>query len=333
MTPFAVWLVARQEFRMRLRTGRWRWLLGGWLVLVGVFTVLLDLTVQTGYAFGSDNSRRGVPLFGFLMFFVLGMMLVISPTLTAQSINGDRERGTLATLQVTRLRPLEIALGKLLAGWSVGLVALALTLPYTAYAMTRGGIEAGRVLAVYGVVALLVGVVCALSQAFSALLARSITSALLSYLSVAALSVGTLLAFALISPLTNERVSVNTPDGTFTQEITHYERTWWLLAANPFVILADSAPQAPARVVVVGDESYVDDYDPLSGLGRSVRGLRVPPSTVYTPEEAVARQTRALPVWPTGLIVQGALGLGAFAVTAYRLRTPSRRLAKGVRVA
>jgi len=41
----------------------------------------------------------------------------VTPALTAQSINGDRERGTLATLQVTRLRPADIALGKLAAGW------------------------------------------------------------------------------------------------------------------------------------------------------------------------------------------------------------------------
>src|SRR4051794_15176252 len=194
MTLFAVWLVARQEFRIRLRTGRWRWLMGLWVLLLLAVTTLLDLSLFTGYGPMQDDSLRGVPLFGFLMFFVLGMMLVISPTLTSQTINGDRERGTLATLQVTKLRPLEITLGKLFAGWAVGLVALGLTLPNTGYAMARGGITIGRVAAVYGVVALLVGVVCAVSQMFSATVVRSISSALLSYLTVAALSVGTVIA-------------------------------------------------------------------------------------------------------------------------------------------
>jgi len=110
-TPYGIWLVTRQEFRIRLRTGRWRWLLGGWVALLAIFTALLDLSVQTGYGFANDNARRGVPLFGILMLFVLGMVLVISPALTSQTINGDRERGTLATLQVTKLTPLEIALG------------------------------------------------------------------------------------------------------------------------------------------------------------------------------------------------------------------------------
>src|SRR5262245_11418539 len=124
MSPAHVWLVMTQEFRIRLRTGRWRWLLAVWVALLAAFTLVLDAGLETGYGFAADDSRRGVPLFGFLMFLVLGSMLVISPALTSQTINGDREKGTLATLQVTRLRPAEIATGKLLASWSVGLVAL-----------------------------------------------------------------------------------------------------------------------------------------------------------------------------------------------------------------
>ena len=55
-TPSGIWLVARQEFRMRLRTGRWKWLLGGWLVLLAVFTGLLDLSVSTGYGYVDETS-------------------------------------------------------------------------------------------------------------------------------------------------------------------------------------------------------------------------------------------------------------------------------------
>lgn len=336
MTLNGAWLVARQEFRMRLRTGRWRWLLALWLVVVGAITILLDLTLVTGYGFQEDDSRRGVPLFGFLMFFVLGMMLVISPTLTSQTINGDRERGTLATLQVTKLRPLEITLGKLLAGWAVGLVALGLTLPFTGYAMARGGITIGRVAAVYAVVALLVGVVCAVSQMFSATVVRSISSALLSYLTVAALSVGTVIAFGLIAPLLEEFRVVTFPQSseTVTVSVTRYDKIWWLLAPNPFVIVADSAPQAPSRVVYSGDQIYVDDYDPLSSLGRSIRTLRLTPDpTQQTLQAEIERQRDAAPVWPTGLAIQLVLGVGSVAITTMRLRTPTRKLARGVRVA
>jgi ABC-2 type transport system permease protein len=333
-TPYGVWLVAAQEFRMRLRTGRWRWLLGAWVVVLAAFTALLDLSVETGYGVSNNNEHRGVPIFGILMLFVLGMVLVISPALTSQTVNGDRERGTLATLQVTLLRPLEITLGKLLAGWGVGLVALALTLPFAAYAVGRGGITAARVAAVYGVVAILIGVVCAVSQALSALLARSITSALLSYLVVTALTVGTLILFALIAPLITERRTVQNPDGyVSTYEVTRYDKVWWLLAPNPFVVVADSAPQVPARVTTLGEVVYVADYDPLSAIGRIVRDVRLPPPEPVDGFYPDGPRNRGPAVWPYGLGFNILLGIGAVVITTQRLRTPSRRLARGVRIA
>jgi hypothetical protein len=277
-----------------------------------------------------------VPLFGFLMLFVLGMMLVISPALTSQTINGDRERGTLATLQVTRLRPSEIALGKLLAGWAVGLVALALTLPATGLAMVDGGITIGRVAAVYAMVALLIGVVCAISQAFSAVLARSITSALLAYLTVAFLSLGTVIAFGFAEPLVDEERQVQTPEGfVYTDTIARPDRIWWILAANPFVVVADAAPRVPPRVMGEGDVIIYDDYDPLSALGRTVRGLRRPP-TYPSPDGSFATPASGPdypPVWPYGLGIDVLIGVAAVGVTTWRLRTPTARLPRGVRIA
>jgi ABC-2 type transport system permease protein len=265
------------------------------------------------------------------MLFVLGMVLVVSPALTSQSINGDRERGTLATLQVTRLGPLEITLGKLLAGWGVGLVALALTLPFAGYAFAQGGITVSRLVAAYAVVAVLIGVVCALSQALSALLARSITSALLSYLTVATLTVGTLILFTLVAPLITEERTTTSPDGIpYTYEIVRYDRVWWLLAPNPFVVVADSAPHVPPRVTATGDVVIVDDYDPLSAIARVVRDTRVQPSA--EPVNYDGENPRPA-VWPYGLAFNVLLGVGAVAITAARLRTPSRRIARGVRIA
>jgi ABC-2 type transport system permease protein len=128
---------------------------------------------------------------------------------------------------------------------------------------------------------------------------------------------------------------VSYPDGgTGIASVTRFDEIWWLLAPNPFVILADSAPQAPSRVVYSGDEIYVDDYDPLSSLGRSIRTLRLTPDPVQqAPEAELERQRDAAPVWPTGLVIQLVLGVGSVAVTTMRLRTPSRKLARGVRVA
>jgi ABC-type transport system involved in multi-copper enzyme maturation permease subunit len=314
MTARGVLLVAGQEFRVRLRTGRWRWLLGAWVATVALFTLLLTLALD------GTQDPHGVPLFGGLMLFVLGLVLVVTPSLTAQSINGDRERGTLAALQVTRLSASEIALGKLLASWGVGLGALALTLPFVGWAMAEGGVTVGQVAVVLIVVSLLIGVVCAVSQALSALLARSITSALLSYVTVFALTVGTMIAFVFAGVLAGDGNGRSRPD-----------RVWWILAPNPFVVLADATPRLPPVYGYKGD--YVPQpADPLGEIGRAARDLRRPPND-YPDYSSHVDDPDPAPLWPYGLGFDLLLGAGAVAVTIQRLRTPVRRMAKGVRIA
>jgi ABC-type transport system involved in multi-copper enzyme maturation permease subunit len=323
-------LVALQEFRIRLRTGRWRWLLIGWLIVLGGFTLLVDLALSNGTS-SDPRNLRGVPLFGILMLFVLACVLVISPALTSQAINGDRERGTLATLQATKLRPVQIALGKLVAACGVGLVMLALTLPFVLYAMARGGILVTRVAAIYGVVALLIGVVCAIAQALSALLARSITSALLSYIVVFALTIGTLIAFFIFAEVVRTERTIDTGTGSYVTYDSRTDLVWPLLAPNPFVVVIDSAPRIPPRVSQTGDVIHIEDYDPLSALSRSIRTVRLPPNAGYV--DVNGQVVQGEPVWPWGLGFDLLLGIGAVAITTRRLRAPARRLATGVRIA
>lgn len=342
--------VARQEFRLRIRAGRWRWLLGLWFGVVLAFAVLLRLGLA---AVTADEGGRplGPPLFGGVMLFVLGLGLLVVPALTAQSVNGDRERGTLATLQVTRLSAAEIALGKLAAAWGTALAFLALTLPVVLWAYGEGGLPLGTVAVTLLVVALLLGVVCALSQALSAVFARSITSALVSYLTVFALTIGTLIGFGLATALTTERTRVTyeepvfdetgrpvegeTRTSTYRTTRARPDRTWPLLAPNPFVILADSAPRLPRRVDPETGVEVARPLDPLGEIGNAVRDARRPPDglrsqTYLVPDSQLPEPG---PVWPYGLAFDVLLAAGAVVVTVRRLRTPVRRLPRGVRIA
>lgn len=348
MTLQGVATVARHEFKLRIRAGRWRWLLGAWFVVVSAFTVLVHLAVRAAYA---DADGKGVVVFGWLVLFVLGLALLVVPSLTAQSVNGDRERGTLATLQVTRLSALEIALGKLAAAWGTSLVFLALTFPAVVYSALLGGVQFDRVLVVWAVVALLLGVVAAVALALSSLLNRSSTSGVLSYLAVFALTVGTLVAFGIASALSSETYTQTDnvpcptasdlqpkglPPADVQQMIadcnsaqldsgtrTRSDHVWWVIAPNPFVIVADAAPHLP--LFLSGDsQDDVRNADPLGGIGRAVRDIRKPPgSPDYTGKL----------VWPYGLAFDVLIGAGAVWLTARRLKTPSKRLARGQRVA
>jgi ABC-type transport system involved in cytochrome c biogenesis permease component len=323
VTGSGIATVARQEFRLRIRAGRWKWLLGSFFAVLLTFTALLDSSLGN---LTDARAGKGAILYGGLMLFVLGLALLVVPALAAQSVNGDRERGTLATLQVTLLTPAEIVLGKFVAAWGTALVFLALTLPLTAYAMTRGGVPLGRLVVVTLVLVLLLGTVCAISLWLSSVLTRTTTSGVLAYLAVFALSVGT----ACI-PGSGQQ--------TFETTRVRTDRTWWLLAPNPFVVLADASPQRsdpdPARVPGISS----DDLDPLGAIGRGVRDLRRPPgdspgTAVLQPGPDVGGDEQAQPpVWPTGLAVNVALGGAALVLTTRRLRTPSRTLPRGQRVA
>ncbi|MQA61811.1 MAG: ABC transporter permease [Actinophytocola sp.] len=382
--------VAMHEFRIRLRTGRWRWLLGAWFVVLLVFTSLLRWALAAArptfpaYYMGGPGQVDipppppiGTPMFGGLMLFVLGLALLVVPALTAQSVNGDRERGVLATLQVTLLTPTEIALGKLLAAWLTALVFLATTVPLVVWSVIEGGVGLGRVVVTMLVVALLLGVVCAVAQCLSALLARSTTSAVLSYMAVFALAVGTVIAFALTLPLTAETRSVTErfpvwdgpppeeefidPDGRFpppapptppgrqgepdrwetqTYQVSDVrpEKVWWLLAPNPFVILADAAPSTQPRFDPRSGARLAEPLDPLGEIGHAVREARDPsdhraePRFDTVPPEPTPEQQPG-PVWPYGLVFDVLLGAGAVALTIRRLRTPVRKLPRGVRIA
>ena len=56
--------VARLEFRLRIRAGRWRWLVGAW------FVVLLLITVLVRAAAGQQNIAGDEPALGAAMFGV-----------------------------------------------------------------------------------------------------------------------------------------------------------------------------------------------------------------------------------------------------------------------
>ncbi|MEN3361147.1 MAG: hypothetical protein V7637_5129 [Mycobacteriales bacterium] len=350
-----VMTVARLEFRLRIRAGRWRWMVAAWFVLLLAITGLVRASLTERNLSRDQVQARGAVMFGVVMLIVLALALLVSPALAAQSVNGDRERGTLATLQVTRLRPGEIAVGKLLASWGTALVFLAVTLPLALWCFAEGGLSVLRVFGVYLVTTLLLGVICSLALGLSALLARSTTSGVLAYLTVFALSVGTFIAFGLATVLTQEHAKASSvscsydengnevPGSCVKQEyeasVPRTDRTWWLLAPNPFAVLADSAPAGPTREIRQPDGRVVEEgvsLDPLGAMSRALHQIRVKPtlqdnglSTFYDVPDGVVGSS----VWPTGLIIDLLLGAGALWLTARRLRTPTYKLARGQRIA
>ena len=351
----AVRTVAVLELRQRVRSTRWQVMLVVW----GVVLVLLcgGMTSLAGMS-GAQQGEVAPILYDLTLSFVLGIGLIVAPTLSATSINGDRADATLALLQATALRSREIVVGKLMAAWLAALAFLAVAAPFLLIFTVTGGASWTALAGHLFVLMVSLGAVCAVGLGFSAATARPSASAVLTYLVVTALVIGTPLMMTISTTAVhgeqrqityttdydestnNKQVCEKDPD-IYTSDIVHWEQIWWMLVPNPFVALGDVSSRAP-----VTDIDSRTSYSPLGGLGLGVDTMRAPQpaevvsyycgnnshSTGYDENDDVKRPEH-MAFWPVTLLVLGLLGTWPLVSASRRLRTPARSLARGTRVA
>lgn len=349
------------ELRQRVRSV-------GWYVLLGIFAlILLGIMVLSLAAFSLWTGGNEW-FFSLVIMLVLLLVLLVSPTLSGSAVNGDRDAATLAPVQVTLATTTEIVVGKFLAAWISGLAFLVVAVPFLVVSTFAGALNPGVIVTSLGILVVEVGIVAAIGVGFSAVVARPIFSVASTYLVVAALTVGTLLAFGLGgAALRTEQVTISRevawealPPGCETGENTRYadcpsydqlpcvdhrsvaevprfDRVWWFLAANPFVILADATPPTYQN-------GYPGDIFSTIASGVRVAQIAQEPTVTYdscasargvwedspTTEDRVAGTA---PSWFVGLLLQAAIAGGLLWWGVVRTRTPARRLPPGTRIA
>ncbi len=330
------------ELRQRVRSTRWKIALGAFFGIVGLVTILMVSFLAT------EDMDAGRWVYELILLFVLGLGLLVTPTLSSTAINGDRQAGTLAILQITKLSPADLAFGKLLAGWVASLAFLVVSLPFLIWTWLISEFGFGRFIFGLVTLALLLVVVCAFSLGFSAITNRPAGSSVLSYLMVGSLTVIGLIIFGLTVPLvtTDRTVDVyvvpsNSNDECVWEEqvrpVVHTDRTWWLLVVNPFVVLADAA--APRT-----DADFFSAGGPLDGIRFAVQAARTGPemnidqcwSDNYgddAPAQLGPNEVSDAAIWPWGLGLNLLIGAGGVALAIRRLAVPYRKLPKGARVA
>ncbi|MHA7145765.1 ABC transporter permease [Arthrobacter sp. TmT3-37] len=358
----AVRTVFSLEMRQRLRGKGWYWMLGIWFVVIGFIFVL-----ATGVLGTTDN--EGGILFDLVVGFVLLFGLLVAPGLSANAVNGDRAGGTLAILQVTLLTPGQLLTGKWLASWVGSLAFLVLSCPFIFWALALGGVNAQEAIVSLLMLAVELGVVCAIGVGVSALANRPLFSIVSTYMLVALLAIGTVIVFGLSTTLVMEERTMTTSyytypesslDATGTPDpgaemecvtqtsqgmIPHTEYIAWLLAANPFVVVADAVPYS------VEDLPELDPATDAAGLpqggpyytpgimetiSQGVRAAQAGPDVEQSCEE-LAESLRPLPqetpIWPLGLGLQILLAGALLLIGRRRLTMPAKRLAQGTRIA
>jgi ABC-type transport system involved in multi-copper enzyme maturation permease subunit len=353
------------ELKQRLRSRGWYIMLGIWFILTGLVTWLTwaswnaQREAQRSYSgFMPPETGPGSMIFEVVLAFVLLFALLVAPALSANAVNGDRAGGTLAILQVTLLRPGQILWGKFFAAWAAALAFLVASTPFLVIGVALGGMTPGHVVVALLMLALEVGVVCAIGVGISALAGRPLFSIVVTYLAVAGLVFGSLIAFGLGTGLSQGTIMANqaqyrsyspyeplekqpepmepgyTCSGPLqAQPAVPTERVAWMLAMNPYVGGADAIPYPVRSSNAFGMSSPVGAIESIS---QGARYAMAGPDGTYPCANGEAKPrylAQSTPLWPLGLGLQLLLA-GLLMWLGWRsLRTPAHRLARGTRIA
>lgn len=151
-----------KEMRLRLRRERTIWVIVFYLLLMaflGWFSISGYSTNDNSYG-SADLSGVGLNLYYLLSLLQLFLIIFITPAFTATAINGEKERQTFDLLLCSRLSPLALMGGKLLAGLTNALLLVAASIPLFSLVFFFGGVtpaQAMSALLIYVVTVVLVG--------------------------------------------------------------------------------------------------------------------------------------------------------------------------------
>ena len=198
-----------------------------WVLALAMFLVF---EANAGAADAFDLSARtgvGRLVFETVVLMMTVLVLFFIPGLTAGAVAGERERQTLATLQVTMLRTRSILFGKVAAALVFLLLMIVGALPVLAVSYLLGGIRIADigmgVLAVF-IVALLVATMVVAVSSFAK---RVQTATLLAYGFTALLCFIGPLVYGILMLLDNR-----SPDDENAAPA-------WIATINPFTLVAD----------------------------------------------------------------------------------------------
>ncbi|MCH1884061.1 ABC transporter permease [Agrococcus sp. ARC_14] len=337
-------VVVGLELKQRVRSVAWYVLLGIVALVVGGVIVVLYASLQ-GYQRDLGNA-----IFAMTIFLVMLVTSLVTPALSGNAINGDRDGGTLASTQVTQVSGTQLVLGKVLGAWIASLGFLAVCLPFMVASAMLGGLRMEAVLISIPLVVLEIGVISAIGVGLSGLIRKPVLSTVVTYLVVAFFSVGTLIGFGVgtVAFQTEEtrdeivwdydeetfETTCRETDRTYETVVPRPDRVWWMLAANPYVILADAIPPALAA------DGYPTDV--FSQIALAVRSVQEPPheescadygpdGSYVDPYEDIYERTA--PSWFVGIAIHLALAALAVWGAIAAVRAPARTLAPGSRIA
>ncbi len=144
-----------------------------------VFGFIFISTNFTGSGF--INPQQSVLLFGLLTYVQLGLILFITPGLTAGAISTEREKQTLNILLTTSQSSFQIIFGKMSSSIVFLLLLLIAGLPLYSLVFLFGGISPGQLLMIFAYLIVTMIAIASIGIMFSTLIRKTIVSMITTY--------------------------------------------------------------------------------------------------------------------------------------------------------
>ncbi len=135
--------VYKKELKLSVRTGRIAMNIFIFnAILSGIGILVLYSMFQSAILYGGNvHYESMIQMYIILSVFEFGLILFIVPALTASAISGERERQTLDILLTTRIKPIQIIVGKLQSSISTILLLTISSLPIIFIVFSLGGVS------------------------------------------------------------------------------------------------------------------------------------------------------------------------------------------------
>lgn len=131
------------QFRTRMRTIRSALLItayAGVLLFVYFTTLTGSDNIIAGF-YQMNTLRNGISTYVLMAIIQFAFLVLLTPSLTASAISGERERQTLDLLLCTRMNSFSIVIGKLISSMGFILLLLLSTIPMMCVVFVFGGIQ------------------------------------------------------------------------------------------------------------------------------------------------------------------------------------------------
>lgn len=170
-----------KEIKLRFRSVKSFTGLFFYLLIMGVFVFgFINLTSSLSGA-GFFSPDESFLLFTMLSYIQLGLILFITPGLTAGTISSEREKQTLNILLTTAQSSFQIIFGKLLSSISFLLLLLVSGLPIYSMVFLYGGVSPGQIAVIFLFYLLTLLAIGSLGVMYSTLTRRTIVSMISTY--------------------------------------------------------------------------------------------------------------------------------------------------------